>query len=474
VQHLRLVNARLEFISGSKLGTTVPLEERDFTIGRKPQHSCAFPPGEIIVSADHATILWRAGAYVIRDNGSTNGTYVNSEPITERELAEGDVIQFGVGGPKALFTAGEEYQTTFETRKSGSVPAPVDDAEEFSTRELVKIADSRARRRIRQVAVGTVLGGLLVIAGTLARQEYKDRRTAASLRDFASARIDTAAIRSMSRGVAFIVFAYGYVDRRSGEWLREARDSNGRRMFTDGPRGDSVPELVTGGKGPVVLEEGTATGFLVDTTGILITNRHVAEPWHDDPELPILRIRGRDVVGRFYSLRAFFPPGRQSFSLNVGNVSTTADLAVLRVTQGPVHVPALSLAARGTSAAQGEHVVYIGYPAGARNLLFRVPEAVSGQILGKAGDNERALVAELGRRGLIEPLILDGMISDVTVIDLVHNIQTAAGSSGGPLISDHRQVVAVHYAAVTPLAGEPFSTQRAVPVAQLWPLIENR
>jgi len=63
------------------------------------------------------------------------------------------------------------------------------------------------------------------------------------------------------------------------------------------------------------------------------------------------------------------------------------------------------------------------------------------------------------------------LISDVTPIDLVHNITTAAGSSGGPLINDSREVIAVHYAAVTPLAGEAFSTQRAFPVSQLWPLL---
>src|SRR5690348_132270 len=102
-------------------GTEVPLEECDLTIGRKPDRGCVLPPGEIVVSGDHATVVWRSGAYSIRDDGSRNGTYVNNDPVTERELAEGDVIQFGFGGPTARFTTEPGYVPTFETRKSGSL-----------------------------------------------------------------------------------------------------------------------------------------------------------------------------------------------------------------------------------------------------------------------------------------------------------------------------------------------------------------
>lgn len=45
------------------------------------------------VSRRHAVIVWRDGAFEISDLGSTNGTYVNREPVTQPHiLRDGDVI----------------------------------------------------------------------------------------------------------------------------------------------------------------------------------------------------------------------------------------------------------------------------------------------------------------------------------------------------------------------------------------------
>jgi S1-C subfamily serine protease len=494
------VNARIEFLTGSKAGTIVLLGQGTLPIGRKSGQGIAFPPGEIVVSADHATILYRDGRYILRDDGSRNGTFVNQSQITEHQLSDGDVIQFGFGGPLARFSVegSTEYFSTFETRKSASdveKSHAAESAETYGTRELLALAERRARARARRFALAAIATGAAAFALLLTWQQTRDaelrqvqdgvatvRARSDSLRLAlldndrrlaADPRLDLAAIRQLSRGVAFIVFAYGYADRASGEWIREARDSTGRVIRTEGPQGDSVPDLVFGGSGPPVLEEGTASGFLIDTTGLLVTNRHVAEPWNDDPQIPLLRARGKDVVGRFYSYRAYLPPGDQSFDLTVKEVSSTGDVALLQTSGGRVHAPALTLATSARLAAPGEQVVYVGYPAGARNLLFRVPELVGGEILGVAGENERTLVAELAKRHLIQPLILEGRISDTTTIDIVHTATNAAGGSGGPLIRADHSVVAVHYAAVTPLASEAFSTQRAVPVRRVWELLNH-
>lgn len=45
------------------------------------------------VSRRHAVVVWREGAFEIADLGSTNGTQVNGEPVTQpRILRDGDVI----------------------------------------------------------------------------------------------------------------------------------------------------------------------------------------------------------------------------------------------------------------------------------------------------------------------------------------------------------------------------------------------
>ncbi|MBE3099318.1 MAG: FHA domain-containing protein, partial [Planctomycetes bacterium] len=57
------------------------------------------------VSRDHAQIAREGERYVLRDRGSRFGTFVNGEPITERELAHGDAVRLGdAGSAQILFS----------------------------------------------------------------------------------------------------------------------------------------------------------------------------------------------------------------------------------------------------------------------------------------------------------------------------------------------------------------------------------
>jgi pSer/pThr/pTyr-binding forkhead associated (FHA) protein len=47
------------------------------------------------VSVNHATIRYEDGKWLIKDNGSTNGTRVNRKRIVESECAHGDIITLG-------------------------------------------------------------------------------------------------------------------------------------------------------------------------------------------------------------------------------------------------------------------------------------------------------------------------------------------------------------------------------------------
>jgi two-component system cell cycle response regulator len=47
------------------------------------------------VSRRHASLEQVAGAYILTDRGSTNGTYVNDERIEQRKLRTGDRLRFG-------------------------------------------------------------------------------------------------------------------------------------------------------------------------------------------------------------------------------------------------------------------------------------------------------------------------------------------------------------------------------------------
>jgi pSer/pThr/pTyr-binding forkhead associated (FHA) protein len=75
-------------------GQTYEVDD-EVTVGRSP--GCGVPtPEDIYASTLHARLFKRNEQLWIEDLGSTNGTYVNSEKITQGlRLGKGDVIQIG-------------------------------------------------------------------------------------------------------------------------------------------------------------------------------------------------------------------------------------------------------------------------------------------------------------------------------------------------------------------------------------------
>jgi pSer/pThr/pTyr-binding forkhead associated (FHA) protein len=64
------------------------------TLGRDVNNSIVLD--DEFVSAQHAALTFRGKAWYVEDLGSTNGTYVNGEPIVEVwPLTYGDEIQIG-------------------------------------------------------------------------------------------------------------------------------------------------------------------------------------------------------------------------------------------------------------------------------------------------------------------------------------------------------------------------------------------
>ncbi len=64
-----------------------------YLVGRDPEANIVVPDAG--VSWQHAVLRLEGGRWVLADNGSTNGTFVNERRITTASLAEGDTIGFG-------------------------------------------------------------------------------------------------------------------------------------------------------------------------------------------------------------------------------------------------------------------------------------------------------------------------------------------------------------------------------------------
>ncbi|MFN0110995.1 MAG: FHA domain-containing protein [Blastocatellia bacterium] len=79
----------------------VVLEAQRFTIGRGPENTLCLPVS--VVSRSQAEIIRLGDDFLLRDLGSTNGTFVNNVRMAEQVLADGDVIRFGTNGPELDF-----------------------------------------------------------------------------------------------------------------------------------------------------------------------------------------------------------------------------------------------------------------------------------------------------------------------------------------------------------------------------------
>jgi diguanylate cyclase (GGDEF)-like protein len=87
-------DACLVMIYGPELGRRVALSrENPIEIGRQP--NCDFQIDQESVSRRHARIVWSNENWHAIDLGSTNGTLVNDEVVTDRALRDGDQIKIG-------------------------------------------------------------------------------------------------------------------------------------------------------------------------------------------------------------------------------------------------------------------------------------------------------------------------------------------------------------------------------------------
>ena len=188
-----------------------------------------------------------------------------------------------------------------------------------------------------------------------------------------------------------------------------------------------------------------ATGFLTND-GIVVSNRHVMEPWFGDAKAQRLIFQGFLPVRE--RVLAYFPTLSTPVELSDFLSATDSDVAIAHV-----HLPSgasvspLNLAR--VSSAPGDPVLVIGYPLGVTTMLAK-STALPYELSGLRDEQQ---VDRLAQINLIRPSATQGHLSDVIGTSLMYDATTAHGSSGGPVLNMQGEVVGVNAALINGFDG---------------------
>ncbi len=471
----------------------LPLREDELHLGTAPDNELQVmgdPTSE--AAAHHATFRKHEGTYELRV-APGGEVWVNGEPMESRILESGDLIEIGQGGPVMryrIYPSGRPvYRSPSEVLSDCYRGAALAAGRSRSHRKRQFLtalprylfADTSTLFRgvtliVALLAVGTLvyslqlgqrleseamrIGGVAELVRDSEERSQLTHEELAALRDelgreltVAEGRLESLEARSAAGAqviaqaapaVIFLQGAYGFRDPPSGRWLR----------FVVGPDGGPVPgptnepAVTLEGDGPVVQSVFTGTAFAVTGDGLLLTNRHVAEPWKYDRAAQAVAQQGLEPA--MYRFLGFFTGVEAPLEVEPVEVSETVDLAVLRCSLTDAVRP---LALRDTIPQPGEEVIVMGYPTGIRALLARVDDQLAEQIMADPALTFWDVARRLSEFGHIAPLATRGIVGQVTSAAVVYDAETTGGGSGGPVLGLDGSVVAVNTAILTEFGG---------------------
>ncbi len=233
---------RLAILSGARAGAVEPLPGAVASIGRHATCQVRLDPdADVQVSSRHAVIQRRDAAWVVRDLGSAQGTYVNGQRIeAEQPLNDGDVLRLGAEGPELQFLLSDRAVVA---APSAAPTAAQPGRPTLSPEELARIleeeqagllaremAAAARRRQLVRIAVGTLVAITVVTTAVVLGRRAALRRAEIEASTAELARADSlmASVATLRATTPAMQAALDSA-RQSARRLRMALDSSGHR-----------------------------------------------------------------------------------------------------------------------------------------------------------------------------------------------------------------------------------------------------
>jgi serine protease Do len=329
----------IRHLGGSKINRVEHFELRDLreiTIGRDANSDISLDPQvDDMVSRNHAVIRVNQGdppSFRIADLNSSNGTFLNGERIAgEVELLPDDIVELGPGGAKFAFdvdprpaalasrtrvvspidtiatrvvaAAAAAPQTAEHTPSNvtaSTAAVPVKAAVGKATVQRMLVEERRNTSRVWMSSVAAVAVVAILAGGWLYWQNLKEvkRLEEEAVLQSDKLRSDTSSnvAERLGKSAQDIVTKFGDATVYIEVQWRLYDQGTGRPIFqkTNPHKGELLPCYVKLPDGSVVRwltledeartnlkigEDLSASGFVVNERGFILTNKHVAASW---------------------------------------------------------------------------------------------------------------------------------------------------------------------------------------------------
>lgn len=484
----------LVHLSGSRRGETHYFEHAHVILGSDPRADVCFPPDNRFPVAPLQAEVFQTDCVIrLRNYEPEARTLVNRVPVDDIVLHDGDLIQLGPKGPRLRFRIRPaEYARCKKIREmlqdAKDVAADGRAAGFPAIRSFIGQLAYEFCRNASLLTQAAVLGLLILLIGLvggLAYYNYAIQRAyqehlAVLLKELEASRLSEAELirrtNEERQRLAETLAAHEAETNRVLALLEEQRQKGApqqelqalaeRLKILETERttaealikryGPSVCFLYLAygftRKGspepPSVLLEYTGTGFLANAEGLMVTNRHITEPWSMDPRGTADMIKA-GLEPKLVALRAYFPGRSEPHEVSLVRFSDRGDVALGRLSPVPEGIAPIPIRRPPPQGIPGEAVVVLGYPAGIEGVLARLEDKRATTILKGADRSLQKLVQDIANQAGIRPLATQGHISDVVPNRIIYDAQTTSGGSGSPVFNRHGEVIAVHSAIMT-------------------------